>query len=421
MCQNKIKNQIKEHLETGRIAEIYRNTYYSLLDRVEINGCYPESVRPGGYGAVMFCRTTGGIDALLRETEEYETSEKIIRFALDSARRMGLRRIPHIAHQITYDKNGEIQQNFSMDDQVDATLHVIVAWARLVLIGKASQAFEDEYYTDVKGYLDIIMHQPYFYYEPGCPSDLYPHMFPPESLKLVFNCAQEHSRENRRWSTFDILTQCFAGAALETMSAVAEKRNDQKSANFWRNRIDLLKEGIDQYMTHEVDGKKCYLEMRLPDSAWGKPFVGKGWMNWAPMPAGWEPLEPEVLHNTIALIRKKMWKTAPYTNGKHYMGSSYDEAGKIDTAILGKGIGWDIAYCLDTNDYTRILDWILFLEEVNTCDLLAENLIPKGGKWLIADAGNGEQCTWWCWAIAKLRKELGMSAAPKRNDSISDK
>ena len=36
MYQNKIKNQIKEHLKTGRIAEIYCNTYYSLLDRILI-------------------------------------------------------------------------------------------------------------------------------------------------------------------------------------------------------------------------------------------------------------------------------------------------------------------------------------------------------------------------------------------------
>ena len=104
MNQEEIKALIKEHLENGKISKIYRNTYYSLLDRVEPNGCYPESVRPGGYGAVMFCRTTGGIDALLRETEEYAVSEKIIRFALESSRRMGLRRVPHIAHQITYDE-----------------------------------------------------------------------------------------------------------------------------------------------------------------------------------------------------------------------------------------------------------------------------------------------------------------------------
>ena len=242
MRQTEARELIKKHLETGKIAEIYRNTYYSLLDRVAENGCYPESVGEGGYGAVMFCRTTGAVDALLRETGEYETSEKIIRFALDSARRMGLRRIPHIAFQVSYGENGETIQNFSRDDQADGSLHVILAWARLVLSGKASHAFEEEYYSEVKGYLNALMNQPYFYYEPNCPRDLYPHMFPPESLCLVFNCAFEHSRENRRWSVFDILTQSFAGAALEAMSAVAEKRGDTESADFWKERIFLLRQ-----------------------------------------------------------------------------------------------------------------------------------------------------------------------------------
>jgi hypothetical protein len=34
----------------------------------------------------------------------------------------------------------------------------------------------------------------------------------------------------------------------------------------------------------------------------------------------------------------------------------------------------------------------------------------KGGQWVKADCGNGEQSVWWCWAIARLRKELGLSA-----------
>ena len=415
MRQTEARELIKKHLETGKIAEIYRNTYYSLLDRVAENGCYPESVGEGGYGAVMFCRTTGAVDALLRETGEYETSEKIIRFALDSARRMGLRRIPHIAFQVSYGENGETIQNFSRDDQADGSLHVILAWARLVLSGKASHAFEEEYYSEVKGYLNALMNQPYFYYEPNCPRDLYPHMFPPESLCLVFNCAFEHSRENRRWSVFDILTQSFAGAALEAMSAVAEKRGDTESADFWKERIFLLRQGVDTYMTQEVAGKKCYLEMRIPDGGWGKPFGAMGFFNWAPIAAQWEALDTEVLDNTIDYIRQKTWRQAPYTNGQYYMATDFDENGEINPAILGKGIGWDIVYCLRTGDFDRILSWILFLEEVNHCDLLAENLTPGDDGWLISDGGNSEQCCWWCWAIAKLRKELGLPAAPARN------
>lgn len=168
-------------------------------------------------------------------------------------------------------------------------------------------------------------------------------------------------------------------------------------------------------MTQEVAGKKCYLEMRIPDGGWGKPFGAMGFFNWAPIAAQWEALDTEVLDNTIDYIRQKTWRQAPYTNGQYYMATDFDENGEINPAILGKGIGWDIVYCLRTGDFDRILSWILFLEEVNHCDLLAENLTPGDDGWLISDGGNGEQCCWWCWAIAKLRKELGLPAAPARN------
>ncbi|MGB8317317.1 MAG: FN3 associated domain-containing protein, partial [Ignavibacteriaceae bacterium] len=36
------------------------------------------------------------------------------------------------------------------------------------------------------------------------------------------------------------------------------------------------------------------------------------------------------------------------------------------------------------------------------------------GVWKIVDPGNGEQAAWWCWAMAKLRKEIGLSAIPEK-------
>ena len=413
MNQEQAKERVRRHLSSGRIGEIYAATYNSLLHRVTETGCFPESVGPGGYGPVMFCRTTGAVDALFRETGEYQADEKIIRFALDSARRMGLNRIPHIAHQVK-DCNGQTTQQFSTDDQADGAFHVLLAYARLVLSGHASREFEDTYYRDVKKYLDILMRQPYFYYEENCPSDVYPHMFPPESLRLVYNCAFEHSRENRRWSTFDLLTQSFGGAALEAMSRVAQKRGDESSAVFWQERLHLLSEGIRRYMTRECDGKEVYLEMRLPDGGWGRPFTGMGWVNFSPIAAGWQALPQKVLDDTISLIRDKIWLPAPYTDGCFYMATEFDEDGTVNPNILGKVIGWDIVYSVRKKDYLHILSWIEFLEKVNHSALLAENLSPINGEWKISDGGNGEQCGWWCWGMAVLRSSLGMSAAPER-------
>jgi hypothetical protein len=38
----------------------------------------------------------------------------------------------------------------------------------------------------------------------------------------------------------------------------------------------------------------------------------------------------------------------------------------------------------------------------------------KDAVWKSKDAGNGEQCAWWCWAMARLRKEKGLPVVPKR-------
>ena len=64
----------------------------------------------------------------------------------------------------------------------------------------------------------------------------------------------------------------------------------------------------------------------------------------------------------------------------------------------------------DIADFAIILDWLSFVEAVNAPPLLSENLIPTEEGWQYNDPGNGEQCVWWCWAIACIRRSLGLPA-----------
>ena len=249
------KQALINRICSGRIADIYMNTYYSLIDRVGEDGFFPESIAENGYGNVEFCRTIGAVEALFSLTQEYRLEERILRFTLDSSKRCGLNRIPHIAFPVSEDGS----QQFSTDDEVDGTLHVLAAYAKFVLTGKASREFEDEYYNYVKDLLNIICDMPYFYYNGQQPVNLYPNMFPPESMKLVLNCSLEHSREGRRWTVFDILTQSFFGSALDNMAKVADKRGDVENAAFWRKTIVLLQEGVRKNLTRIVNGKTVYL------------------------------------------------------------------------------------------------------------------------------------------------------------------
>ena len=109
-------------------------------------------------------------------------------------------------------------------------------------------------------------------------------------------------------------------------------------------------------------------------------------------------------------MRKRLWRRAPHTDGAWYLCTEDDEDGSVNPAILGKLQGWDMVYSLSCGEYAHILDWLDFIEAVNTPPLLAENLTPHTEGWQYNDPGNGEQSTWWCWAIAHIRRSLGLPA-----------
>lgn len=407
-----IKNKIKQELTEGRIAKIYAATYRSLIDRIDEDGLVPESIvdGEGSYGRVEFCRTIGALYALFEKTGEYELIERTIRYTLDVTMRIGLKnRVPHMIYRARTDEDGVVRQTIPPEDQPDASCHVINAWARFVLSGKASAEFEDQYYDFLKQMLNILCDQPYFWYSPY--DNVEPYVKPFNALKLIFNSSFEHSRLHR-WSAWDLLTQSFFGAALESMSGVAKKRGDTEAVDFWQGRIQLLREGIDQYLTREIDGKKMYLEMRVPDGGMGRPFTGMGWVNLSPVAAGWEALAPEVLDNSIEYMRKKLWKDAPFTDGKQYMAAGFDEEDQIDPRVFCKAIGWDIAYSAEREQYDDILRWLEYLSAVNNTEILAERFAEREDGWYHPDPGNGEQCYWWCWGIAILREKLGLPVVP---------
>ena len=85
--------------------------------------------------------------------------------------------------------------------------------------------------------------------------------------------------------------------------------------------------------------------------------------------------------------------------------------------VIGKGYGWDIDYCRQQKQYERILEGFAFINHYHDAPIYMENIQIIDGNWKIIDAGNGEQTAWWCWAIARLRKELGMKVVPEKIDN----
>lgn len=395
-----LKKEIIRELETGTIARLYRNSYRSLCDRMLDDGYMDESLT-GTYGGEYVC-TAGAFSALAMETGDLPRAERALTFVFESMRRHGIDRIPHILGRVEAGK----EQYLGTDDQADIRARIVAEYASYCTLS-GNRAFQDKYYDIVRKELFALLDQPYMYYLPHGKENEWASF----ALGIVLNCSFEHSREYRRWSVFDILTQSYVGAAASRMLPLAKARGDGKLVRFIEERLPVLEEGIDRYMTREVDGRKVYLEMRIPDGNWGRPYLGMGWLNFAPIPAQWEALDRQVLVNTVDLLKERLYVSDPLDPSVKFLSAEYDENGDLGTYwVLTKGVGWYIDFCRQEERYESILEWFRFYDRLHADkDLVCESMGFHDGKWVMSDNGNGEQNSWWCWAIARLRKEMGLN------------
>ena len=398
---SKIKKQLIYDLEHGITSTIFTNTYHSLTSRMKKDGYLQESLT-GAYKG-EFPRTIGGYVSLLMETEDYSRIRRSLEFVFESMIRNHLSKVPHVIDSLKVSPDGTVSQWFETEDQVDGRAHVVMAYARYCL-KKSPTEFENKYYEIAKKEVMSFLDQPYFYYVKNS-------NFSCNAIHLVFNCALEHSREGRMWSAFDILTQSFVGAAAQSMMQLAQRRKDIDLYEYLKTRLVVLKEGVDKNLTRVVNGKKVYLEMRLPDGNWGRPYTGMGWLCYGPVAAQWEPLDHQVLRNTIDLLKQTLYIDDELDKNLKYLAGEYDENGQISKFVIGKGLGWDIDYCRQEGQYDKILEWVKFLNKYHADrTIYMESMSFRNGQWVMADSGNGEQSVWWCWAIARLRKDLGLPA-----------
>ena len=284
-------------------------------------------------------------------------------------------------------------------DQIDGQAHVIVSWARLA-VRRGPTPFEDRTYPLVAKLMDRSTDWPYLTpYFANLPIAAC-------MTGLVRNVCLEHSRDGRFWDTFDILTQSFICAALKDMARVAERRGDGAHALRWRGRLQGLQSAIAARMTRQLDGKTVYLEMRLPDGGGGVPFGGLGWLNLGPVAAQWEGVDRDVLRNTVAAYRKRAMFEA---GGATAIATDWWPDRPLEKTVIGKGVGWEMAYSLREKEPERICQLLDAVEAINETPLYMESAgLGADGKWHAGDPGNGEQCSWWCWGMARARKAAGL-------------
>jgi hypothetical protein len=405
--------RVRKLLESPYFEGLYARTYWSLIERTDPGGFVPESLT-GAY-AGMFPRTVGALSLLYLETGRLDEAQKSIACVLRVMEQNNLELVPHVIG-----KSGDRYTIRDDEFQIDGQAHVILGWARLAQ-RRGWTPFEDQTWNQVSALMTRTTSRAFLDYG-GFPSQ----------LGLVRNSALEHSREGRYWDTYDLLTQSFVGAALKEMAAVARRRGDTEQATIWEQKLAILSKGVAKNLTTVRDSKLTYLEMRLPNSAAGVPYLGLGWVAFGPVAAGWEPdADPQVMQNTVAFMQHSLLKV---THGLPWMPTDSYADGSFSDQIIGKGQAWEMDYSRAHGDYTRI-EQILRLIEIangssplymegawledahhNVTSLLHDSDLPEleHAVWTTKDSGNGEQTAWWCWAMARLRREMGMPAEPVR-------
>jgi hypothetical protein len=411
--------RVRKLLESPYFEGLYARTYWSLIQRTDPSGFVPESLT-GAYGG-MFPRTVGALSLLYLETGRLDEAQKSIACVLRAMEQNNLELVPHVI--------GKTGDRYTIRDdefQIDGQAHVILGWARLAQ-RRGRTPFEDQTWNQVSALMTRTSSRAFLDYG-GFPSQ----------LGLVRNSALEHSREGRFWDTYDLLTQSFVGAALKEMAAVARRRGDTGQADLWEAKLAILSKGVAKNLTTVRDGKLTYLEMRLPNSAAGVPYLGLGWVAFAPVAAGWEPdADPQVMQNTVAVMQHSLLKV---THGLAWMPTDSYADGSFSNQIIGKGQAWEMDYSRAHGDYTRI-EQILRLIEIangssplymegawledahhNVTGLLHDSDLPEleHAAWTTKDSGNGEQTAWWCWAMARLRRQMGMPAEPAQPATLTN-
>ncbi len=414
-----LETLLRQRVSTGTFARLYSMTFYDLIGRIEDDGFLRESDDPvHGYDG-MYPRTVGATVSLLLAVDRPEPAERLIRCVLNAMTYNGMERVPHAFDKERTGSPAVADRYIILGrgDQLDGQAHVIMAWARLANY-RGRTPFEDSTWPAVSALLNASVRPPY------C-RDTTNGKIP----DLMFNPYFEHSRPASVKWRYDLLTQFFVGAALSEMITVAERRHDSALVRSWKDRLQKLQAAIARHFIVHRGGKEMFAELLLADS--NKVFGGMGWVNLAPVAAGWNPFNAGVMRNTVDYMYARL---ARRWDGLTWLPTDSWPDGEFSPQIIGKGLGWELEFASRERRYRKvaeIIDLVEYLHHAAPVYMENASLYNRGMKrvplmtadslsgcracsWKLADPGNGEQVSWWCWAVANLRKRLGLDPVPER-------
>ena len=372
-------------LTKGHVAEIYRESYASVFQRIRPDGFLQESLTGRYQGE--YVRSIGALAILADVVGEQDAAKRCLRFVTDVMRKKSLTALPFV---IRADGN-----TVNTADELDGRAHFVYGWA-LYIAKSGDTAYFEETYPLMKREADAFCSDTYFSADWG----------------LVRNRRFTHTRVrngNDYHDAFDLLTNSFVAAALQEMVKVAAANGHAADTKVWASTLQALRIGIAENLTRQVDGKTVYLELRDFDGGAGTAETGVSWVCLSPFAAGTAGVDAATRRHTAAYTQKVLWKTS---GDGGYLAAEGSAAGAVQNYILGKSVGWDIAAALESGDRSHIVQTLRFLEKHHADHIYMEQMRPSGGGWKTVDCGNAEQVIWFLWGMAQLRQSVGLPMKP---------
>lgn len=270
-------------------------------------------------------------------------------------------------------------------DTIFALAHAWIAYAKAAPNTQEDAAFIAESYPIVKSYVEAFITDGYIN----------------EDLKLIRTDFLEHSREGRKWKSYDLITNVYGSQVFHEFAEFDSALGNAEEAARWAALAEKLREGINETLTTEVGGKRIYAE--LIDLDHDDTYIqGMSWVNLAPIAAGWYGMDVQLMKNTFEVYRELA--TVSY-GGIPMLDACYNMITHgYGNHVIGKGYSWELMFSAATGDTDRVG----VMTEFMLMNSPASNMYPESWWYpnRFSDVGNQEHSSWIAYAMSTVYPEL---------------
>ena len=365
---------------------LYELSYQSLKNRVQENGYAPTSLT-GAYEG-MYVRDAAAQVMAMTVNGDLEDAQKILDYIFTyhetAPADYALCILPSVedfsAEKIAKPISSRIQS-----DTAYLLLHALVKWYNACTDTTKRDVFWQRHWTTVQTFANYFL-QPKYYNE---------------EKKLIRNPNFQHITSYI--NCYDLYTNVFASQALHELAELAKEKGETEIAATWNGYANAIKDGIHTNLARQYEGKMIYMELLYANPE-GRS-TGFSFVNLSPLAAEWFGTDRTIMINTYEKYLEdasKEYDGCLLLDSRHI----YDSERWSDR-LLGKQLGWEVLYCTQYTDSTRmrmLLDFAISHTEQG--QPYAEAWRFDGKK---DDYGNQEQTAWIIYCLATVMPQLRIS------------